>query len=105
MNRAAEAVYTAIRRDGHQRAVLDTMQTMPAFVYLIPVLLLFDPGRVPAVIAAFIYALPVGMRLTNHGMARPGSTSTSHGPTTAAAAAPSARYVKRRDTLALYERR
>jgi len=50
------------------RPVLDTMQTMPAFVYLIPVLLLFDPGRVPAVIAAFIYALPVGMRLTNHGI-------------------------------------
>ena len=42
------------------RGVLDAMQTMPAFVYLVPVLLLFEPGRVPAIIASFIYALPVG---------------------------------------------
>ncbi len=50
------------------RAVLDAMQTMPAFVYLVPVLLLFEPGRVPAIIASFIYALPVGIRLTNLGI-------------------------------------
>jgi len=50
------------------RTVLDAMQTMPAFVYLIPVLLLFEPGRVPAIIASFIYALPVGVRLTNLGI-------------------------------------
>jgi glycine betaine/proline transport system permease protein len=50
------------------RGVLDAMQTMPAFVYLVPVLLLFEPGRVPAIIASFIYALPVGVRLTNLGI-------------------------------------
>ena len=50
------------------RGVLDAMQTMPAFVYLVPVLLLLEPGRVPAIIASFIYALPVGVRLTNLGI-------------------------------------
>jgi glycine betaine/proline transport system permease protein len=50
------------------RPVLDAMQTMPAFVYLVPVLLLIEPGRVPGVIASFIYALPVGIRLTNLGI-------------------------------------
>jgi len=61
----------ASRSDGLERAirpVLDAMQTMPAFVYLVPVLLIFAPGRVPAVIAAVIYALPVGIRLTSHGI-------------------------------------
>jgi ABC-type proline/glycine betaine transport system permease subunit len=61
----------ASRHDGFERAirpVLDAMQTMPAFVYLVPVLLIFAPGRVPAVIAAVIYALPVGIRLTDHGI-------------------------------------
>ena len=50
------------------KPVLDAMQTMPAFVYLVPVLLLFAPGRVPAVIASVVYALPVGIRLTTHGI-------------------------------------
>jgi glycine betaine/proline transport system permease protein len=61
----------AARSDGFERAikpVLDAMQTMPAFVYLVPVLLLFAPGRVPAVIASVVYALPVGIRLTSHGI-------------------------------------
>ncbi len=61
----------ASRSDRLERAirpVLDAMQTMPAFVYLVPVLLIFAPGRVPAVIAAVIYALPVGIRLTSHGI-------------------------------------
>jgi glycine betaine/proline transport system permease protein len=61
----------AARSDGFDRAirpVLDAMQTMPAFVYLVPVLLLFAPGPVPAVIASVIYALPVGIRLTNLGI-------------------------------------
>jgi len=44
------------------------MQTMPAFVYLVPVLLLLEPGRVPAIVASFVYALPVGIRLTNLGI-------------------------------------
>jgi glycine betaine/proline transport system permease protein len=50
------------------RPVLDAMQTMPAFVYLVPVLFLIEPGRVPAIIASFVYALPVGIRLTNLGI-------------------------------------
>jgi len=59
------------RSDGFERVsrpVLDAMQTMPAFVYLVPVLLLLEPGRVPAIIASFVYALPVGIRLTNLGI-------------------------------------
>ena len=61
----------AARNDGFERVskpVLDAMQTMPAFVYLVPVLFLVEPGRVPAIIASFIYALPVGIRLTNLGI-------------------------------------
>ncbi len=50
------------------RPILDAMQTMPAFVYLVPVLFLMEPGRVPAIIASFVYALPVGIRLTNLGI-------------------------------------
>ncbi len=56
------------RLEGAIRPVLDAMQTMPAFVYLVPVFLLFAPGRVPGVIASVIYALPVGIRLTSHGI-------------------------------------
>ena len=47
------------------RPILDAMQVMPAFVYLVPVIALFSIGRVPGVIASVIYALPVGIRITN----------------------------------------
>ncbi len=50
------------------RPVLDSMQTLPAFVYLIPVLLLFGVARVPSLIATVIYALPPVIRLTNLGI-------------------------------------
>ena len=50
------------------RPFLDAMQTMPAFVYLIPVLLFFGVARVPSVIATFIYALPPIIRLTDLGL-------------------------------------
>lgn len=50
------------------RPVLDTMQTMPSFVYLVPVIGLFGVGRTPAAIAAIIYALPVVIRLTDSGL-------------------------------------
>ncbi len=50
------------------RPVLDAMQTMPAFVYLIPVIGLFGIGRTPAAIAAVIYALPLVIRLTDSGI-------------------------------------
>jgi glycine betaine/proline transport system permease protein len=56
------------RFDRGLRPVLDAMQTMPAFVYLIPVLLFFGVARVPAVVATLVYALPPVIRLTNLGI-------------------------------------
>jgi glycine betaine/proline transport system permease protein len=50
------------------KPVLDAMQTMPSFVYLIPAMMLFGLGKVPAVIATLIYALPPVMRLTCLGL-------------------------------------
>ena len=50
------------------RPVLDTMQTMPVFVYLIPALLFFGLGKPPAVIATTIYAIVPIIRLTSHGI-------------------------------------
>jgi glycine betaine/proline transport system permease protein len=50
------------------RPILDVMQTMPQFVYLVPVIALFAVGRVPGVIAALVYALPPGIRLTDLGI-------------------------------------
>jgi len=50
------------------RPVLDAMQTMPSFVYLIPVIFFFPLGNVPAVIATIIYALPPVIRLTELGI-------------------------------------
>jgi len=48
--------------------LLDIMQTMPAFVYLIPVVMLLGIGKVPGVIAVVIYAVPPVIRLTNLGI-------------------------------------
>ena len=48
--------------------VLDIMQTIPAFVYLIPVLMLLGIGKVPGLIAICIYAIPPVVRLTNLGI-------------------------------------
>jgi len=48
--------------------ILDVMQTMPSFVYLIPVVMLLGIGRVPGVIAVVIYAMPPIIRLTNLGI-------------------------------------
>ncbi|MDP9184191.1 MAG: ABC transporter permease subunit, partial [Actinomycetota bacterium] len=59
------------RRDRVQRALkplLDGMQTLPQFVYLVPVIALFHVGRVPGVIAALVYALPPCIRLTDLGI-------------------------------------
>jgi glycine betaine/proline transport system permease protein len=50
------------------KPVLDGMQTMPSFVYLIPALMFFGMGKVPAVIATIIYAVPPVIRLTNVGI-------------------------------------
>jgi len=48
--------------------ILDIMQTMPAFVYLIPVVMLLGIGKVPGIIAVLIYAIPPVIRLTNLGI-------------------------------------
>ncbi|MFZ4850475.1 MAG: ABC transporter permease, partial [Caldilinea sp.] len=56
------------RGEAALRPLLDGMQTLPAFVYLIPVVLFFGIGRVPAVIAAVIYAIPPAVRLTSLGL-------------------------------------
>ncbi|MGW0992838.1 ABC transporter permease [Streptomyces sp. NPDC002523] len=61
----------AARSDRVERAlrpVLDVFQTMPQFVYLIPVVALFGVGRAPAVAAAVVYALPAVVRITAQGL-------------------------------------
>ncbi|MGW5647070.1 ABC transporter permease [Saccharopolyspora sp. NPDC003752] len=50
------------------RPVLDLMQTMPAFVYLIPAILFFNIGTTPGVVATVVFALPPGVRLTELGI-------------------------------------
>jgi glycine betaine/proline transport system permease protein len=50
------------------RPLLDAMQTTPAFVYLVPVVMLFGIGNVPGVIVTIIFALPPLIRLTNLGI-------------------------------------
>jgi len=56
------------RFDAFLRPILDTMQTMPAFVYLIPAIFFFGVGATPAAVAIIIYALPPAVRLTNLGI-------------------------------------
>ena len=56
-------VYTVLR------PVLDLMQTIPTFVYLIPALILFGLGMVPGLVATVIFALPAPIRLTRLGIA------------------------------------
>lgn len=61
----------ASRSDGFSasiRPILDTMQTTPAFVYLVPVVMLFSIGTVAGVIATIIFAMPPIIRLTNLGI-------------------------------------
>ncbi len=48
--------------------VLDLMQTLPSFVYLIPVVMIFGPGKIPALIATIVYAAPPLVRLTDLGI-------------------------------------
>ena len=67
------------------RPLLDAAQVMPAFVYLVPVIFLFNVGRVPGVIASVIYAIPPGIRLTSLGLRQvpnaPREAATSFGAT------------------------
>lgn len=54
--------------DALMRPVLDGMQTMPSFVYLVPAIMFFSLGNVPAVMATIIYAVPPAIRLTSLGI-------------------------------------
>ena len=54
--------------DSMMRPVLDAMQTMPSFVYLVPAIMFFSLGNVPAVMATVIYAVAPAIRLTNLGI-------------------------------------
>ena len=54
------------------RPLLDIMQTIPSFVYLIPVVMLFGVGLTPGVVATIIFALPPIIRLTNLGIRQVG---------------------------------
>ena len=54
------------------RPILDVMQTIPSFVYLIPVVMLFGIGLTPGVVATIIFALPPVIRLTNLGIRQVG---------------------------------
>jgi len=59
------------KKDSVQNVItplLDFMQTMPAFVYLIPAIFFFGLGKVPGVIASVIFAMPPTIRLTNLGI-------------------------------------
>ena len=56
------------RADSLLRPILDGMQTMPSYVYLVPGILFFGLGYTPAVIATVIYAIPPAIRLTNLGI-------------------------------------
>ncbi|WP_224703057.1 ABC transporter permease [Devosia aquimaris] len=48
--------------------ILDLMQTLPSFVYLIPTVMIFGPGKIPALIATIVYASPPLVRLTDLGL-------------------------------------
>ncbi|UNM96979.1 proline/glycine betaine ABC transporter permease [Ignatzschineria rhizosphaerae] len=56
------------KTDAVVRPILDFMQTMPAFVYLIPAILFFSVGDVPGVLATVIFSLPPAVRMTTLGI-------------------------------------
>ncbi|WP_051745827.1 ABC transporter permease [Streptomyces scopuliridis] len=65
---AGIAAARSSRMEALLRPVLDVFQTLPQFVYLIPVVALFGVGRAPAVAAAVVYALPAVVRITTQGL-------------------------------------
>ncbi len=50
------------------RPALDAMQTVPSFVYLLPAVMLFSVGKVPAILATLVFSIPPTIRLTNLGL-------------------------------------
>ncbi|KNB51586.1 ABC transporter permease subunit [Streptomyces caatingaensis] len=75
----AVAVARSARTERLLRPVLDVFQTMPQFVYLIPVVALFGVGRAPAAAAAVVYALPAVIRIAGEGLraVSPGALESS----------------------------
>lgn len=69
------------RAERIMRPILDAMQTIPATVYLIPVVLFFSIGRVPGAIATIIYAIPPAIRLTTLGLKQVPSEAVEAGKT------------------------
>jgi len=73
------------RAERIMRPVLDAAQVLPAFVYLVPVIFLFNVGRVPGVIASVVYAVPPCIRLVSLGLRQvpvaPREAATSFGAT------------------------
>ena len=61
-------VLFSIVNDKYFLPLLDAMQTMPTFVYMIPAVMLLGPGKVPAVLATVVYAVVPLIRLTSHGI-------------------------------------
>lgn len=63
-------IFSALNKTADKivRPILDFMQTLPSFVYLIPAILLFGLGNVPAVMATFIFAAPPAVRMTALGI-------------------------------------
>jgi len=61
------------------RPILDFMQTMPPFVYLIPAAIFFGLGKVPGTIATVIFAMPPAVRLTNLGIRQVGKENVEAG--------------------------
>jgi glycine betaine/proline transport system permease protein/glycine betaine/proline transport system substrate-binding protein len=56
------------RADNIIRPILDLMQTMPSFVYLVPAVMLFSIGIMPALLATIIYSIVPMVRMTSHGI-------------------------------------
>jgi glycine betaine/proline transport system permease protein len=50
--------------------ILDAMQTMPTFVYLIPTLMLFGLGMIPGLVSTIVFAVPAAIRVTHHGISQ-----------------------------------
>src|SRR5574344_811626 len=61
-------VLFSIVNDKYFLSLLDAMQTMPTFVYMMPAVMLLGPGKVPAVLATVVYAEVPLIRLTSHGI-------------------------------------
>jgi glycine betaine/proline transport system permease protein len=62
------AMSRSARFRGLLAPLLDLMQTLPSFVYLIPTVMIFGPGKVPALLATIVYAAPPLVRLTDLGI-------------------------------------